>query len=69
MHNPIRNILQWDEALHVGPHPLTGVTDYDYTPRFPLTATLYKLTHKIARPQRREADRQKLEAAMHAASD
>jgi arylsulfatase len=69
MENTIPIILQWDEAFDVGSDTLTGVNDDDYKPPFPLTATLDKLTLKIDRPQLSEADRQKLEAAMHAASD
>jgi hypothetical protein len=37
-------ILQWDESFDIGSDTLTGVNDDDYTPAFPLTAKLNKLT-------------------------
>jgi arylsulfatase len=40
------------------------VNDADYTPPFPFTGKLDKLTVKIDRPQLSPADIQKLEAAM-----
>jgi arylsulfatase len=57
-------ILQWDEAFDVGSDTLTGVNDADYTPPFPLTARLNKLTIKVNRPQLSPEDIRKLEAAM-----
>ena len=69
MKNTIPIILQWDEAFDVGSDTLTGVYDDDYTPPFPLTARLEKLTIKVDRPKLSEADIKKLEAAMKAASD
>jgi arylsulfatase len=69
MENTIPIILQWDEAFDIGSDTLTGVNDADYKPPFPLTATLERLTLKVDRPQLSEADRQRLEAAMHKASD
>ena len=57
-------ILQWDEAFDVGSDTLTGVNDADYTPPFPLTATLDKLTISVDRPQLSPDDIQKLKAAM-----
>ena len=57
-------ILQWDESFDIGSDTLTGVNDADYTPPFPLTAKLNKLTIKLDRPQLSPEDTQKLEAAM-----
>ncbi|MGD8816106.1 MAG: arylsulfatase, partial [Acidobacteriota bacterium] len=62
-------ILQWDEAFDVGSDTLTGVNDADYTPPFPLTATLNKLTIKVDRPQLSQADIQQLQQAMAKAKD
>ena len=59
-------ILQWDEAFDIGSDTLTGVNDADYTPPFPLTAKLNKLTIKVDRPQLSPEDVKKLKAAMHA---
>jgi arylsulfatase A-like enzyme len=56
-------ILQWDESFDVGSDTLTGVNDADYTPPFPLTAKLNKLTIKVDRPQLSPEDIKKLEAA------
>ena len=56
-------ILQWDEALDIGSDTLTGVNDEDYTPPFPLTAKLNKLTIKVDRPQLSPAEIEKLKAA------
>jgi hypothetical protein len=39
-------ILQWDESFDIGSDTLTGVNDADYTPPFPLTGKLNKLTIK-----------------------
>lgn len=69
MKNSIPVILQWDEAFDIGSDTLTGVNDSDYTPPFPLTATLEKLTIKVDRPQLTEADIQKLQDAKQRASD
>jgi arylsulfatase len=69
MENTIPILLQWDEAFDIGSDTLTGVNDDDYKPPFLLTATLERLTLKVDRPQLSEADRQRLEAAMHKASD
>ncbi len=57
-------ILQWDESFDIGSDTLTGVNDADYTPPFPFTGKLDKLTVKIDRPQLSPSDIQKLEAAM-----
>jgi arylsulfatase A-like enzyme len=57
-------ILQWDESFDIGSDTLTGVNDDDYTPPFPLTAKLNKLTIKVDRPQLSPEDTKKLEAAM-----
>ena len=57
-------ILQWDESFDIGSDTLTRVNDADYTPPFPLTAKLNKLTITVDRPQLSPADIQKLEAAM-----
>lgn len=62
-------ILQWDESFDIGSDTLTGVNDADYTPPFPLTAKLDKLTIKVDRPQIGAAERAKLEAAMEAVHD
>jgi arylsulfatase len=59
-------ILQWDESFDVGSDTLTGVNDADYTPPFPLTATLNKLTITVNRPQLSPEEIRKLEAAMAA---
>jgi arylsulfatase len=57
-------ILQWDESFDIGSDTLTGVNDADYTPPFPLTAKLNKLTIKVDRPQLSPDEIQKLQAAM-----
>jgi len=57
-------ILQWDESFDIGSDTLTGVNDADYTPPFPLTAKLDKLTVKVNRPQLSPEDVKKLEEAM-----
>jgi len=64
MEKTIPMILQWDESFDIGSDTLTGVNDADYTPPFPLTAKLNKLTIKVDRPQLSPADIKKLEAAM-----
>jgi arylsulfatase len=69
MDKTIPIILQWDEAFDIGSDTLTGVNDDDYTPPFPLTARLEKLTIKVDRPELSDADKAKLEAAMQKASD
>jgi len=56
-------ILQWDENFDVGSDTLTGVDDGDYTPPFPFTGKLNKLTLSIDRPQLSPADVKKLEEA------
>jgi len=56
-------ILQWDESFDIGSDTLTGVNDADYTPPFPLTAKLIKLTIDIDRPQLSPDDIKKLQAA------
>jgi len=56
-------ILQWDESFDIGSDTLTGVNDADYTPPFPLTAKLIKLTIDIDRPQLSPEDIKKLQAA------
>jgi arylsulfatase len=56
-------ILQWDDGFDIGSDTLTGVNHADYTPPFPLTAKLNKLTIKLDRPQLLPEDKQKLEAA------
>jgi arylsulfatase len=62
-------ILQWDESFDIGSDTLTGVNDADYTPPFPLTAKLNKLTIKLDRPQLTPEDIKELEGAMSAAAD
>ncbi len=56
--------LQWDESFDVGSDTLTGVNDADYSPPFPLTAKLDKLTIRVDRPELPPAERAKLEAMM-----
>ena len=62
-------ILQWDESFDVGSDTLTGVNDADYTPPFPLTAQLDKLTIRIDRPQLSPADIKSLQQAQAGAGD
>ncbi len=64
MEKTLPMILQWDEAFDIGSDTLTGVNDDDYSPPFPLTAKLEKLTIKIDRPQLSAEDIAKLETAM-----
>jgi arylsulfatase len=63
MEKTLPMILQWDESFDIGSDTLTGVNDADYTPPFPLTAKLDKLTITVDRPQLSKADIQKLESA------
>jgi len=63
MEKTLPMILQWDESFDIGSDTLTGVNDADYTPPFPLTAKLHKLTIRVDRPQLSPEDIQKLEAA------
>jgi arylsulfatase len=56
-------ILQWDESFDIGSDTLTGINDADYTPPFPLTAKLNKLTIKVDRPKLSPEDIKKLEQA------
>ena len=69
MEHTMPMILQWDESFDVGSDTLTGVNDADYSPPYPLTATLNKLTLKIDRPVLSEADIKKLQEAQAAAND
>jgi len=62
-------ILQWDESFDIGSDTLTGVNDADYTPPFPLTAHLDKLTIRVDRPQLTPADIRTLEKAQAEAVD
>jgi arylsulfatase len=62
-------VLQWDESFDIGSDTLTGINDTDYSPPFPLTAKLIKLTLKVDRPQLSEADIKKLTDAQAAAAD
>ena len=64
MEKTLPMILQWDEAFDIGSDTLTGVNDADYTPPFPLTATLDKLTITVDRPQLSPEDIKKLEEGM-----
>jgi arylsulfatase len=64
MERTLPMILQWDESFDIGSDTLTGVNDADYTPPFPLTAKLNKLTVKVDRPQLSEADIKRLREAM-----
>ncbi len=63
MKNTLPMILQWDESFDIGSDTLTGVNDADYTPPFPLTAKLDKLTIEIDRPQLSAEDIKKLQNA------
>ena len=69
MEKTLPMILQWDESFDIASDTITGVDDADYTPPFPLTAKLNKLTIKVDRPQLSEADIKKLEGAKKAAAD
>jgi len=62
-------ILQWDESFDIGSDTLTGISDADYKPPFPLTAKLNKLTIKVDRPTLSPADIQKLQSAQAGAAD
>jgi hypothetical protein len=64
MERTLPMILQWDESFDIGSDTPTGVNDADYTPPFPLTAKLNKLTIKVSRPQLSPEDIKKLEATM-----
>jgi arylsulfatase len=64
MEKTIPIILQWDESFDIGSDTITGVNDEDYSPPFPLTAKLNKLTIKVDRPQLSAADIKKFEDAM-----
>ena len=64
MEKTLPMILQWDEAFDIGSDTLTGVNDKDYTPPFPLTATLDKLSITVNRPQLSPEDIKKLEEGM-----
>ncbi len=57
-------ILQWDESFDIGSDTLTGVNDADYTPPFPLTAKLEKLTLTLDRPQLSEEEIKTLKEGM-----
>jgi arylsulfatase len=69
MEHTLPMILQWDESFDIGSDTLTGVNDEDYTPPFPLTAKLNKLTIKVDRPKLSEDDIKKLENAEATAVD
>jgi len=69
MEHSLPMILQWDESFDIGSDTLTGVNDADYTPPFPLTAQLDKLTITVDRPQLTEADIKQLEGATATAVD
>ncbi len=69
MERTLPMILQWDESFDIGSDTLTGVNDADYTPPFPLTATLNKLTVKVDRPKMTEEDVKKLENSEATAVD
>ncbi|MGB5586330.1 MAG: arylsulfatase, partial [Gammaproteobacteria bacterium] len=64
MEKTIPIILQWDESFDIGSDTITGVNDADYTPPFPLTAKLDKLTIKVDRPQLSPEEIKKLEDGM-----
>jgi hypothetical protein len=69
MEKTLPMILQWDESFDIGSDTLTGVNDEDYTPPFPLTAKLNKLTIKVDRPHLSPADVAKIQGVMRAAAD
>jgi arylsulfatase A-like enzyme len=62
-------ILQWDESFDIASDTLTGVNDADYTPPFPLTAKLNKLTISVDRPHLTPEDIAKLKQAEAGAAD
>lgn len=62
-------ILQWDESCDIGSDTLTGVSDADYRPPFPLTAKLNRLTIDVDRSQLSAEDIKKLEAGRKASAD
>ncbi len=64
MEKTIPIILQWDESFDIGSDTITGVNDADYTPPFPLSAKLDKLTIKVDRPQLSPEEIKKLEDGM-----
>ncbi len=64
MEKTIPIILQWDESFDIGSDTITGVNDADYTPPFPLTAELNKLTITVDRPELSPEDVEKFEAAL-----
>jgi arylsulfatase A-like enzyme len=69
MEKTLPMILQWDESFDIGSDTLTGVNDTDYTPPFPLTAQLNKLTLTVDRPQLTEEDIKKLDNTAAVAVD
>jgi arylsulfatase A-like enzyme len=69
MERTLPMILQWDESFDIGSDTLTGVNDADYTPPFPLTAQLNKLTIRVDRPTLSPEDVKKLESSQATAVD
>jgi arylsulfatase len=69
MEKTLPMILQWDESFDIGSDTLTGVNDADYTPPFPLTAKLNKLTITVDRPKLTAEDIAKLKQAEASAAD
>lgn len=69
MEHTLPMMLQVDESFDIGSDTLTGVNDADYTPPFPLTARLNKLTIKVDRPILSEDDIKKLEDGQALAVD
>ncbi len=64
MEKTIPIILQWDESFDIGSDTITGVNDADYTPPFPLTAELNKLTITVDRPELSPEEVEKLKEGM-----
>ncbi len=69
MEKTLPMILQWDESFDIGSDTLTGVDDADYSPPFPLTAKLDRLTISVDRPQLTPEDVARLKDAEQGAAD
>ncbi len=65
MAHTIPLILQWDENLDVGADTGSPVDDADYQVPFAFDGTIDKLTLDVEPPQLTDADKARLEAAMH----
>ena len=65
MAHTIPLIMQWDENLDVGSDTGTPVADEDYRVPFAFNGTLDRVTLKLDRHELSDADKAKLQAAMH----